>query len=173
MYLWHLTMYLYHTVLSPVNYLAMNQKIQETRLKSVKYHEINSCMVYRNVNNRQQNKTIEWDCHLLSIIIRWNASYATFLTLPLMVSSIFSFTTQSQDVCSYYQRFLPICFLGSVKKTILSKAKKKKLLSLTLKHPLSFIHTEFKQSSIRLFLALTVQPGILTKSEAPMTSECG
>lgn len=77
---------------------------------------------------------------------------------------------------------MPLRF-GSKNNSKQSKAKqtkikkkinwKKKLLSLQLNHPLSFIYTEFKQSSIRLFLALTVQPGILTKSEVPMTSERG
>jgi len=84
-------------------------------------------MVYGNVNNRQQNKTIEWDCHLTSIIIRWNALVVKFLTLPLMVSLPFFLSQHNHRMFVLIIRgFCQLCFLGSVQKTILSKANKDK-----------------------------------------------
>lgn len=104
-----------------------------------------------------------------------------------MVSTIFSSTTQSQDVVLINRGFWQYAswVLGLVQKTILSKAKQrfkkkkcnwKKLLSLTLKHSLSFIY-RVQQTTLKtpvLSSHGSRVPGILTKkSEASMTSERG
>lgn len=86
---------------------------------------------------------------------------------PFMVSTIFSSTTQSQDVVLINRGFLPICFLGSgfgsKNNSKQSKQRFKKKMQLkkavvteTQTSPL--FYTEFnKQRSKRLFSALTVQ----------------
>lgn len=87
MHLWHLTMpYCIKTCKLFVYEL-------ENTGNTVNKCDINFCMIYRNVNNRQQTKTIEWDCNLLSIIIRWNALYAMFLTDGLMIYHFFFHNT--------------------------------------------------------------------------------